>query len=35
MTRYLRCPVNDGAVDIYDENKLLFCENNKMEYYKT
>ena len=35
MVRYLGCPKNEGAADVYDGEKILFCENNKMEYYKT
>ena len=33
--KYNICPSNPNKIDIYDDEKLLFCESNKMEYYKT
>jgi len=35
MTSYLRCPGNEGAADVYDGEKILFCEHNKREYYRS
>ena len=35
MIKYKICPSNNKKVDQYDNEKLLFSENNKMEYYKT
>jgi len=35
MIKYKICPANKNMVDQYDNEKILFCENNKMEYYKT
>ena len=34
MIHYLVCPADETKVDQYDNEKILYCENNKMEYYK-
>ena len=34
MIRFEICVSNKNKVDVYDNEKLLFCENNKREYYK-
>jgi len=34
MIKYEICIMNKNKVDQYDDEKILFCENNKMEYYK-
>lgn len=34
MIRYEICVIDDNSVDVYDDEKILFCENNKREYYR-
>jgi len=34
MIRHEICPADSTKVDYYDGEKLLYCEQNKMEYYK-
>ena len=35
MIRYKICPANSGATDVYDDEKVLFCESCHREYYKS